>query len=257
MTVKLYSARPSNSGRDLARGLGIRRIKREGSRYRPRRNDTLINWGNTELPPAISDMDVLNCPGVVSRAVNKYDFLLDMTANDINTLEFTNDKAVALQWGQGGSDIVVRKLLRSSAANGLEIVTASPELTLRDIPNAPLYTKYFKKREEYRVHIIGEDTVDVQRKARVRDTPDAEINWQVRNLENGFIYAREGITDEVNSRLSNLCLSAHEATGLDFGAYDVLYNANEDKYVVIEVNTAPGLTGTTLEKYVEKFSEYL
>lgn len=257
MTLKLYSARPSNSGRDLANGLGIRRIKREGSRYRPKRNDVLINWGNTELPERLSEMDVVNGTGEVYNAVNKRCFLQMMTDGRIPTLEHTTEKTIALQWGLDGSDIVVRKLLRSSGANGLEIVNASPELTLEDIPNAPLYTKYFKKRHEYRVHVVGEVVVDVQRKARVLDVPDENVNWKVRNLENGFIYARDGIHSNLKEVVGNLCLEAHEVTGLDFGAYDVLYNSNSDTYVVIEVNTAPGLTGTTLEKYIEAFSTYL
>ena len=45
---------------------------------------------------------------------------------------------------------------------------------------------------------------------------------------------------------------------LDFAAIDVFeFDINELKSMVCEVNTAPGLTGTTLNKYVGKFSQFL
>jgi D-alanine-D-alanine ligase-like ATP-grasp enzyme len=44
---------------------------------------------------------------------------------------------------------------------------------------------------------------------------------------------------------------------LDFGAVDVIWNEKEDKYYVLEVNTACGLEGTTLDKYVEQFRRYV
>jgi len=49
-------------------------------------------------------------------------------------------------------------------------------------------------------------------------------------------------------------LASVMALGLDFGAVDIVYNENDNKAYVLEINTAPGLSGTTLEKYVEVFS---
>ena len=43
---------------------------------------------------------------------------------------------------------------------------------------------------------------------------------------------------------------AIKVLGLDFGAVDIIYNKQEDKWYVLEVNTAPGIYGTTLDKYV-------
>jgi D-alanine-D-alanine ligase-like ATP-grasp enzyme len=44
--------------------------------------------------------------------------------------------------------------------------------------------------------------------------------------------------------------------GLDFGAVDMIYNAKRNTYYVLEVNTACGLAGETLNKYVEVFTMF-
>jgi D-alanine-D-alanine ligase-like ATP-grasp enzyme len=44
---------------------------------------------------------------------------------------------------------------------------------------------------------------------------------------------------------------------LDFGAVDVIYNRAQDKAYVLEVNTAPGLEGSTLDNYVEAIQKVL
>ena len=49
--------------------------------------------------------------------------------------------------------------------------------------------------------------------------------------------------------------AAIKALGLDFGAVDIIYNEAEDQHYVLEVNTAPGLEGTTLQKYTEAILE--
>jgi D-alanine-D-alanine ligase-like ATP-grasp enzyme len=36
---------------------------------------------------------------------------------------------------------------------------------------------------------------------------------------------------------------------LDFGAADVIYNAQQDRAYSLEVNSAPGIMGTTLVNY--------
>jgi D-alanine-D-alanine ligase-like ATP-grasp enzyme len=51
--------------------------------------------------------------------------------------------------------------------------------------------------------------------------------------------------------VDNAALGAVSALGLDFGAVDVKCNRQGTRAAVLEVNTAPGLQGTTLRKYAE------
>jgi hypothetical protein len=62
MRKYLYSRRVSNGARALARALGIRMIKREGSKYKPRRSDIIVNWGNSTLAYDFSPATVWNIP---------------------------------------------------------------------------------------------------------------------------------------------------------------------------------------------------
>lgn len=99
------------------------------------------------------------------------------------------------------------------------------------------------------MHVFNGAIIDVQRKMRNRDVPDEQVNWMVRNHSNGFIFGREGVS--LPSTATQLCIDAVAELGLDFGAVDLIWNEHSDTYYVLEINTAPGLTGTTLEKYAE------
>jgi len=116
-----------------------------------------------------------------------------------------------------------------------------------ELPKAPLYVLYKKKRSEYRVHVFNGQVIDVseKRKRRGIDRDDGYI----RNLANGWVFCRDGIVEPADLR--DLAIRAVQALGLNFGACDIIWNERENKCYVLEVNTAPGLEGTTLQRYVD------
>jgi len=208
----------------------------------------LVNWGSSEINRPIPEGAlVLNKPESIAFAANKlntFNKLAQDERTQNNLPRFTTDKAVAASWEK---DVYVRHVLTGHSGRGIQIVEAGGEL-----PDAPLYTGYIKRQDEYRVHVAGGEVIFVQRKARKLDVPDDQVNWKVRNLEGGFIYANEGV--EISEDVKQLCINAIEILGLDFGAVD-LVNTRKGKFFILEVNTAPGLGGTTLEKYAEYFTK--
>jgi glutathione synthase/RimK-type ligase-like ATP-grasp enzyme len=72
------------------------------------------------------------------------------------------------------------------------------------------------------------------------------------------VYARNAIKipDETRDRLYSLATLTIGALGLDFGAVDILRTPDE-VFKVIEVNTAPGVEGTTLQRYVDAFKKVI
>jgi len=146
--------------------------------------------------------------------------------------------------------VVCRTLTKASEGRGIVISDSENPLV-----NAPLYVKYVKKQEEYRVHVLGDRAFDIQRKMRSHEVPDESVNWQVRNHANGFVFGRENVSLPADA--TRLAVDAVGALGLDFGAVDLIYNQHSDTYYVLEVNTAPGLVGTTLDNYAAAFREYL
>lgn len=256
---KIYAYKQgSASALALAHGLGIKVIKHEGSKFRGSALKKIINWGCSQLPADILQCNVFNQPIAVALAANKLatfkkfqEWDKDHREGDFNYIncpQFTEDCKDVQVWLDNGRTVVVRHKLTGHSGDGIELISGDV-----DIPEAPLYVQYVKKLHEFRVHVMAGDVVDVQRKARRQDVPDEVVNWQVRNHANGFIYAREGF--ETPESVKVQASRAIEALGLDFGAVDIIWNDHEQKPYVLEVNTAPGLTGQTLQGYIDRFKE--
>ena len=235
----------SNGARDLGRATGIRRIRPRNSRYQPRDTDVIINWGSSKPLVGVRDEQYINPPHKVAVASNKKRALLAMALAGTRVPLSTDRKEIAQGWG---TDVVVRHLLRGHSGAGIEIVKAGDEL-----PDAPLYVQYVKKKDEYRVHILRGEVVDVQQK-RVRSGSTGN-NFQVRNVGNGWVFCREDVNPPED--VLDQSLRAMESLGLDFGAVDVIYNEHYSQAFVLEVNTAPGLSGTTLETYTKNIPKFL
>ena len=239
----IYSHTPHSKGaKALARELGIRRIKHNGSRFRGSPHKTVINWGGAVLPHEVALCTVINSTISVGTAQNKLD-CLNMIHEFVHIPQYTTDKQTALNWIRiDGHKVVCRTLLRGSAGAGIVLAT-----TLEELVDAPLYTQYKPKKHEYRVHVMNEEVIDVQKKALRRGSEGN--NFQIRTHDNGYIYMRNAI--RVPEDAKTYAIQAVDACGLDFGAVDIIWNERENKSYVLEINTAPGLEGTTVEKYAE------
>lgn len=247
--MKLYPYNQSSkSAKALAEALGIKRLKREG---KPINVDIVLNWGcsSDNFPREINCEDIFNNPDHVRIATNKL--------KSFNTLkgqctipDFTEDAVEASKWLAEGVTVVARTKLTGHSGEGIVNVEKREEL-----PPAPLYVKYIPKTDEYRLHVFRDKVFFIQQKKRNMDVPEDKVNWKVRNHGNGFIYAHKDVV--VNEVAHNCAIMAIKALGLDFGAVDIIYNKKQDRFYVLEVNTACGLEGTTLEKYVEVFKEFV
>lgn len=237
----------SASAKALADALDIKRIRREGPRL-SLVAQTLINWGNSSFTREIVAQRVLNTPEAVSRAVNKLTAFTLMEEGDVDVPDFTTDMAQARAWIADGRKVVCRTKLSSYGGAGIVIAER-----VEDLVEAPLYVRYMPKEHEFRVHVMNGEVFFGQRKARKMDVPDDQVNWQVRNLEGGFIYANQNV--EVPQAVRDNAVRAVASLGLDFGAVDCLVTQRGRPYV-LEVNTACGLAGTTLERYTEAFRRH-
>jgi len=249
MTTKfVYPYRKgSKSVTSLAEGLGAKKIRLENSKFKGSRHNVVINWGNSKMKEEFKNCMVLNHPDAVKMATNKLEFF-KCVDGAVSIPPYTTDRHVAAEWVEEGSLAVGRTLLTGHSGKGIILLESEEELhyNAKDIK---LYTKYIPKKHEYRIHVFrGMGVVDEQRKALKNGA--SKPNWKVRNHENGFIYMREGI--EVPDAVREEAVKALEATDLDFGAVDVIYNNYREKAYVLEINTAPGLEGQTLDTYIKK-----
>jgi glutathione synthase/RimK-type ligase-like ATP-grasp enzyme len=162
--------------------------------------------------------------------------------------EFTTDRERAETWlNDERVDVVVRHKLSGHSGDGIELVSGTTTM-----PVAPLYVKYVKKQQEFRVHVAFGEVIDVQEKRKRKELPeDFATNFQVRNHQTGWVYCRENITEPEGLR--QMAQRVVGELGLDFGAVDLIYNAKRNEVYCLEVNTAPGLEGSTVDKYAEAF----
>jgi glutathione synthase/RimK-type ligase-like ATP-grasp enzyme len=241
--MKIFSYNPhSASAKALAEGLGIKRIRHNNSRYRYQEGDRIINWGATN-PLEYAEGVYINDPQVVGLAADKLRTFRLYEGHNLMP-PFTTDIEVARQWSRDGIAVVCRTILRGHSGRGIVIAE-----TEQDLIPAPLYVQYIKKLDEYRVHIFQGDVIDVQRKARRVDVDNP--NWQVRNHANGFVYQRNDIAPP--PQVMENARAVMGMIGLHFGAVDVIWNAREERAYMLEINTAPGLVGTTLDNYIAAF----
>lgn len=233
----VYTSRPSKGARALAKALGGKRISvPTGVDIVV---DTVINWGDSSCPVA-----VLNTPTAIKRVANK------LTAFDA----FSSANVPIPAYAKAKADVgwegltVVRHKLTGHSGEGIELCDAA------ELPDAPLYVKYIPKEQEYRIHVGKKgsafEVISSQRKARRHDIPDNLVNWKVRNHANGFVFVRQNLS--IPERVTRAAVDALGASGLDFGAVDVILT-KQGKAFVLEINTAPGLEGTTVTDYANFF----
>lgn len=237
------AGRSSNSAKDLSSASGF---KRNLTYKFIKSTDIVVNWGSSKMKP-LPDNTVLNLPASVALAANKLSAFAEWNLVDVKTVDWTSSKSVVQGWLDEGSTVVVRNKLTGHSGEGIIILEKGQE-----VPDAPLYTKYVFKTKEFRVHICNDQVIDVQQK--IRDPEKEPTTWKVRSHENGFMYVRNNVQPSENR--DNLAVAAVRALNLDFGAVDII----EDKkgiFYVLEINTAPGLEGQTLESYQKAFTAWL
>lgn len=165
----------------------------------------------------------------------------------IPSLEFTLSQAEAQEWAEV-VPVVCRKLTRASEGKGI-VVAETPE----EIVPAPVYTKYRKKKKEYRVHVFQGTVVHVLEK-RKRKGVDV-VETKVRNTANGYVFCSNDVVEP--DGLRDLALAASKVTKSDFKGVDIGYNEKKNELFVIEVNSAPGIEGSNVDRYVQTITQGL
>lgn len=269
----------SASGRTLSRSLDATRVYPD-RRYRPRRGDLIVNWGNSTTPnwDALREdvgVKMLNSPISVKKASNKLLTLRVLEDAEISIPRFTTDRETAQEYngvyarhelsGNSGSGIEYIAQVGENMAEEVqnyidrlrEIVTVSSivasDLLVQvptgtpELPLAPLYTERIDTKSEYRVHVFEGKVISYAKKRRREDWEGDETNREaIRSYDNGWVFCRENLRRL--ERIEQIAVDAVEALGLDFGGVDIVKD-QDNKEFVLEVNTACGIEGETLEAY--------
>lgn len=251
LPYKLGSRSAKALATELSRllNLKVRRVRHDG-RYRPKARSLIVNYGSGSRPYWFGLGRVLNAPEACNRAGNKLTSFQAFKEAGLSCPEFTSQRSVAEAWVRDGTTVVCRRILNGHSGRGIAIATSVDQLV-----DAPLYVKYKKKRKEFRVHVFQNQVIDCAEKRKRRDGMARDDVGLVRNLANGWVFCRDNVVRPEG--LEQLAVSACRALGLDFGAADIIWNERENKCFILEVNTAPGLEGTTLTNYTNAIHQWI
>lgn len=269
----------SGGGATLATALGIPHSAPNTPRS-TKHNRLIINWGVSALPVwKQKGFLYSNHPNAIIKCANKHQTIVALALNNVPCLEWAQNlnDARAASWLEQDGKVVVRHILNGHSGNGLEIVRRG-----NPIPAAPLYTRYFKKQAEYRVHVAFGNIVLIQQKKQENGHVNQEdgLDDLVRTHDRGWIFCVNDLSCDKYTYRSNLievAKKAIEAVGAQHGAVDILVrhktnNGNQpeqnadgqrpaktlDTLVVCEINSAPAVrAGSTLEAYSGAFRNWI
>lgn len=259
MRIRLMPYKIGSEGaKALSEGLNCLRVYNSAStRYKARSGDVIINWGcstirtiNCARGTILSDVRILNKPSAVAIACNKLQTLVQLHHKNVGAPQFTTQRETALEWIHNlGATVYARNVLTGSCGAGIIICNSNT-----DVPCAPLYTRAFNAKREYRVHVVGNTVIDFCKKGKRRDR-EQDPNPMIRNHENGWIFIRDGVTlpEEIEAE----SIKATKALGLDFGAVDIGWRDGD--VCVYEINSAPGFASnsTTSIRYTQALQEMI
>lgn len=249
----------SKGARALADALDGYVLRLSGSRFRMRPTRRVINWGSCNCPEAYQALNPSRLTRVIRDKLETFrTFSRPVEGMLLPRIPgWTESRQEAFKRLQrpvsegGWAGCMARLSLTGQSGSGIIYVKEG------EAPEAPLYVEYVPKDAEYRVHVFkGLGVVDVQKK--VKD-PDREVtDWKVRSHHNGFIFTRHDAAgrfhrDVAPADVFDQAKLALAISGLDFGAVDVVFNEKRGKAYVLEINSAPGLKGRTVEIYRDAF----
>lgn len=228
----------------------------------------VINFGGVELPKCLAgrnDLRFLNTPEAIRQSANKLATFKLLEKAKVESVRWTVDRSAALEWFGKGHKVLARTNLSSSGGRGIRVANNDKELG-----DAPLYTRYFPKTHEFRVHVVDGVAVDLTEKKLREDHKDKRAGLSiVRSHNNGWVHAHDSLSLSANEDLGalrTLGVRAVLAAGLDFGCADILAVLDGvdggprslKKAVVCEVNSAPGIENTvTRQAYVRGLNKLI
>lgn len=212
----------------------LRALFKFNKRLRPTH---IINWGCSEHA-----WETFNTASSVRAAVNKIECLAILETAGVPHVECSTSIDAARKWARKHR-VFARTRVRGRAGQGIIVVEPGQE-----VPSAKFYTKYFKAKYEFRVHVAFGEVIRVQQKKKLNQVP----HNAVRSYANGYRYSTN-TSIVVPDCVRDVGIRAVAALGLDFGAVDILYMESTNTCKVLEVNTAPGIEGDTVTAYYNAF----
>jgi glutathione synthase/RimK-type ligase-like ATP-grasp enzyme len=256
----------------------------------------LIGWGTkTKDKVNLRKIPVINHPDRIHENRNKLNALQIMMKADIKVPNFVSASVILKELKKGKDQVVklpvVGRTEFHQGGKGLWICPTIGQVRSAINEGARYFQNMIDIDKEYRVHVIGDEVIYVAKKvqrskeemraafvrkeferqktlAEKNNDPFDEagvkrvlerqasrmvVDHLVRSNTRGWKFSH---VTKYDKNLAAMSLSAVEALGLEFGAVDCCIDA-DNRVWIIEVNTGPGLEGSSFEAYINKFTKMI
>jgi glutathione synthase/RimK-type ligase-like ATP-grasp enzyme len=255
----------------------------------------IIGWGaKTKKDVDLGKTKVFNHPNKIRINRNKLDALKVLAADKVNVAPFIEADQVIAALANAKSKInlpLVGRTKYHQGGKGLWMCPQHGQVEAALQAGAQYFQNMLDIKDEYRIHVVGGEVVKAVKKV-LRDEEEMKDAFVRKELERQKALAEknEGAFDEKfaerilkrqadrmtvdhltrsNTRgwkfsnvtkydkdLAAQSIKAVKALGLEFGAVDCCVDRNGTVWV-IEINTGPGLEGSSLEAYVKKLDSMI
>jgi hypothetical protein len=284
-TYLYYSGATDKTGMELVKALGI-----TGGTEMPDKTKTIvIGWGaKTAKSVDLGKAQVYNHPNSIRVNRNKMESMALMMENKVAVAPFVDAEKVATELAKAKPSITLPLIGRTTFHQGgnefFTCLTKTHVLetvkTLKNLKKSGYFQNYIDVKDEYRLHIFNGQLIVAAKKVPRDNLEAAYVEQQAEKID--AMAAKKGVKldkatmdfalgyqankisgpDQIIKSNTRGYKFAHvdaknvKALGLCFGAVDCVLDAN-GKAWVLEVNTGPGLEGTTFDAYVAAFKKLL
>lgn len=239
MNLLLYNRGSYLSARLLATLLGLKPVNNPD---RVRDGKVCIRYGNSY---GDFDQDTnINSSEAIKLCSNSLNFSHWCVENGFNTPEyspFSLDDSYEYPF-------LLRNIYHKQGKD-IEIIKSSEDIN--DINRNKYHVPYIQADIELGIHLVNQEVVKIFKKVPNQENETFIKNQKschfkvVNDIENNFRVAQE------------ICKNLFQKLNLNFGRVDIAYNNNTKKYIIWEVNTAPGLNKLTAEIYAKVLRELI
>lgn len=256
--IFVYCPRKSTGALELVKGLeGVRLRKfdgedfwNKGQRVKIPEGSVLVCWGATV--PELDGVRVLNSMDVPMNKFKQAELLIKA---GVPTIEVRRKDE-----GHSHANLIKAGYIPRSNFH------VGGEDLLFGVQNVGFYTKKMNLSNEYRIHSFNGKSIRAGQKI-VREgfnKVDNEAGWKpnanmahpwVRSFDGGWRINYDGF--QSTQAMRGIAHKAITALGLTFGAVDIGQRTEDNKFIVLEVNTAPGIEGGSLAAYVRAIKKWI
>lgn len=243
----LYHKTSYKTGKALAKALGFQNFGKVG-----RPVDLLLRWGNAAACGARQEINPATAILKASDKLTAFNVWSRLEDDSVQYPAFTTDRVVAQGWFDRG-EVVFGRTRHGFKGHGIKIYESTDWELAQGVRlgQHELYTVGIKTKREYRLHVVGEEVIRVQRKYPT--IAGTDFAW-IKNHAAGFVFKQP--RNALKTDRGRMAVRAVKELGLDFGAVDLVIDETGQPYI-LEVNTAPSCSPITATAYVNALASLI